>query len=135
MHGKVTTSKYKVRMPANSRLAGLVRKPKEEDEARPLVPFVFAEVHLPRAKSGLAPGLRTRLPSSNWVFVWDKRRKTGYLLATPRSSNHDEMRFQVEWPGPAVADRPRDQGSGIRSQESGNKPEAPARGSSLTPDS
>jgi hypothetical protein len=103
LHGKVLTAKYNVRMPANSRLAGLVRKKKEED-TRPLVPFVFAEVHLPRAKPGLVPRLRTRLPASNWVFVWDQRRKTGYLLATPRSSRTAEMRFQVEWPGPTVAD-------------------------------
>jgi hypothetical protein len=99
-HDEVTTAKYQVRMPPNSRLAGLVRKMKEED-GQALVPFVFAEVRLPRA--GQAPRLRTRLPASRWVFVWDQRRRTGYLLAAPRPQDRGELRFHVEWPGATVA--------------------------------
>jgi hypothetical protein len=106
LHGKVNSAKYQVQMPPNSRLAGLVRKSKEE-EAQPLVPFVFAEVHLPRARPGQSPRLRTRLPASNWVFLWDARRRTGYVLAAPRSRDGSEMRFQIDWSGPTVVERPR----------------------------
>ena len=123
LHGKVITSKYQVRMPPNSRLAGLVRKTKEDGQ--PLVPFVFAEVHLPRRRPGQAPRLRTRLPASHWVFVWDQRRRTGYLLATPRLRDSGELRFQIDWSGATVVDRPRDQESGGRSQAT----------EALTPDS
>ena len=65
--------------------------------------MVFAEVYLPRAKAGLTPRLRSRLPSGNWVFLWDARRKTGYLLATPRDLDAGELRFRVDWPALTVA--------------------------------
>ncbi len=108
-HDKVRTAKYQVRMRPNARLAGLVRK-KGDADGLPLVSLVFAEVHLPRARpgsrpvlAGQVPHLRTRLPSSRWVFVWDARRRTGYLLATPRPGDKGPLRFQVDWSGQSVA--------------------------------
>jgi hypothetical protein len=101
----VTGSTITLRLPStwhrpedtpNARLAGLVRK--RDEKAPDVVPLVFAEVHLPRAPVGATPKLRSRLPGNNWVFNWDGRRKVGYLLALPRSSDVGEIRFRVEWP-------------------------------------
>ena len=64
------------------------------------MPFVFAEVALPRAPAGREPRLHSRLPASHWVFCWDGRRRCGYLLATPRAKDGDELRFHVEWVPP-----------------------------------
>lgn len=100
LHGKVTTSKYQAQMPANGRLAGLLRR--EEDSA-PLVPFLFAEVRLPRATAGRTPHLKSRVPSGQWTFVWDERRKTGYLLVMAPRQESGELRFRVEWQGPLAA--------------------------------
>ena len=62
------------------------------------MPLVFAEVHLPRARAGQTPRLRSRLPSSHWVFCWDDRRRCGYLLATPAAAaTRGELRFHVDW--------------------------------------
>jgi hypothetical protein len=95
-HEKVQSGKYLAQMPANARLAGLLRKDKEPD-GQPLVPFAFAEVRLPRAKPGLTPQLSSRIPASHWVFNWDARRGVGYLLVEPRSKDETEMRFHVKW--------------------------------------
>jgi hypothetical protein len=103
LHGKVRCSRFEARMPPNARLAGLVRR---STQATPLVPLLFAEVHLPRARAGVEPKLRSRLPASQWVFVWDRRRRMGYLLAlAPRHAG--EVRFRVEWPGASMAERRR----------------------------
>ncbi len=93
---KVKSSRFQAQMPPNARLAGLVRKTGDED-GQPLVPLVFAEVHLPKIPAGQAPKLHSRLPDSHWVFTWDACRRTGYLLATPRSRDAEELRFHVEW--------------------------------------
>jgi hypothetical protein len=95
-HDKVTTDKYQARMAPNGRLAGLVRKGKDED-GHPLVPFVFAEVHLPKGRPGQVPRLASKLPATHWVFCWDERRRVGYLLATPRARDTKELRFHVQW--------------------------------------
>jgi hypothetical protein len=95
-HDKVITAKYQVQMLPNSRLAGLVQKDRD-DEGQPLVPFVFAEVSLPHAPAGRTPSLHGALPASHWVFSWDARRKTGYLLALLRPKDREELRFHVEW--------------------------------------
>ena len=97
-----TTPKYTTHVPANARLAGLVRP--NDDNTRTLTPMVFAEVHLPKAKPGVTPRLRSRLAAGNWVFLWDARRKTGYLLATPRDLDAGELRFRVEWPALTAAE-------------------------------
>jgi hypothetical protein len=102
-HGTVTSSKYRVQMLPNARLAGLIRK--ANTDVHPLVPFVFAEVHLPSARPGQTPRLRTALPASHWLWLWDARRRTGYLLATPRERDSAGLRFRVEWPGPSVVGR------------------------------
>jgi hypothetical protein len=102
----VRTEKYQTTLPPNGRAAGLVRKEKI-DERRPLVPFVFAEVKLPKGRAGQTPRLSSRLPSSRWVFVWDERRRFGYLLAMPRPQDTEELRFQVRWETvEAARDRP-----------------------------
>ncbi len=102
----VRTEKYQTTLPPNGRAAGLVRKERIE-ERRPLVPFVFAEVKLPKGRAGQTPRLSSRLPSSRWVFVWDERRRIGYLLAMPRPQDTEELRFQVRWETvEAARDRP-----------------------------
>ena len=101
-HDKVVSSSFRAEAHPNGRLAGLVRKEKDSD-ARPLVPLVFAEVHLPRAPKGRAPRLSSRLPSKNWVFNWDARRRCGYLLAVPRVKDKEELRFSVHWEAPQTA--------------------------------
>jgi hypothetical protein len=93
---KVKSARYQAQLPPNARLAGLVRKEGDAD-GQPLVPFVFAEVHLPKGPPGGTPVLTSRWPSSHWVFCWDARRRSGYLLATPRESDREELRFHVEW--------------------------------------
>ncbi len=92
----VLTEKYRTELLPNERAAGLVKKEKIE-EKRPLVPFVFAEVHLPQARMGQTPNLSSRLPSNRWVFCWDERRRCGYLLVAPRAADTEEMRFHIRW--------------------------------------
>ncbi len=108
----VRTDKYQVTLLPNGRFAGLVRKEKVE-ERRPLVPFIFAEVHLPRARAGLTPQLSSRLPSKRWVFCWDERRRCGYLLAMPRPQDTEALRFHVRWESvQASAGTPANAGAG-----------------------
>jgi hypothetical protein len=92
----VQTDKYRTELLPNGRAAGLVKKEKIDDR-RPLVPFVFAEVSLPRGRLGLTPHLSSRLPSNRWVFCWDQRRRCGYLLITPRREDTEEIRFHIHW--------------------------------------
>jgi hypothetical protein len=92
----VTSENYQARAYPNARLAGLLRKDATSPD-RHLVPFLFAEVRLPRAPAGRTPRLRSRLPSDHWVFCWDARRQCGYLLVTPRAKDRKELRFHVEW--------------------------------------
>jgi hypothetical protein len=94
-HARVKTDKYQVAMPPNGRLAGLVRKD-AEDEGKPLIPFVFTEVPLPKARPGQTPVLHSSLSSNRWVFTWDERRRCGYLLVTPPATAQ-KLRFHVEW--------------------------------------
>jgi hypothetical protein len=92
----VQTDKYRTELLPNERAAGLVKKEKIDDR-RPLVPFVFAEVHLPRGRMGMTPHLSSRVPSNRWVFCWDERRHRGYLIITPRPQDTEEMRFHIHW--------------------------------------
>jgi Peptidase family C25 len=95
-HDKIVSVRYLTEMRANARLAGLLSK-QEEEEAHRLVPLVFAEVRLPGAPAGKTPRLHSALPASRWVFCYDARRQTGYLLAMPRAVDNDELRFHVAW--------------------------------------
>jgi hypothetical protein len=88
----IQSGDYRSQMRPNARLAGLLRRDREA--SKHLVPFVFAEVHLPKVPPGLTPRLRSKLPDKHWVFCWDGRRRVGYLLVTPR------LRFHVEWNDP-----------------------------------
>jgi hypothetical protein len=99
---KAITARYKAQMLPNGRLAGLITKMPDEDRQK-LVPFVFAEVSLPHAPRGKEPRLTSKLPANRWVFCWDARRRCGYLLATPRASDHDELRFHVSWDSRTLA--------------------------------
>ena len=101
VHEKVESNKFQVQMPPNARLAGLIRKDGNDSE-KPLVPFVFVEVSLPKAPAGQIPELHTKLPASHFVFCWDERRRTGYLLVTPRPRDEKELRFHVSWNKPVV---------------------------------
>jgi hypothetical protein len=91
---KVVSTHYQTEMRPNGRLAGLLTRGEEDD--RHLVPFVFAEVRLPPGPPGQKPKLRSRLADKHWVFCWDQRRNSGYLLITPRHKDR-ELRFHVEW--------------------------------------
>ena len=93
---KTSTRKYRAQIPPNGRLAGLIARDLNDDQ-QPLVPFVFAEVSLPKAPAGKVPKLTSRLPSSRWAFCWDARRRCGYLLAMPRAGDREELRFHVTW--------------------------------------
>jgi hypothetical protein len=95
-HGAVKSAKFQVDMAPNARLAGLIRREKDDD-GQPLVPFVFAEVNLPKGKPGQIPILHGKTPSNRYVFCWDARRQCGYLLVMPRGTEDKELRFQVEW--------------------------------------
>jgi hypothetical protein len=98
-YDKVASNKYQVEMPPNARLAGLIRK-EEDDSERPLVPFAFAEVSLPQAPAGRVPELHGKLSSGHYVFTWDGRRRTGYLLVAPHTTAGQELRFHVSWKEP-----------------------------------
>lgn len=93
---KTASSKYQAKIPPNGRLAGLISPDPDEDQ-QPLVPFVFAEVSLPKAPAGKEPKLSSRLSSRRWEFSWDARRRCGYLLAMPRSTDREELRFHITW--------------------------------------
>jgi hypothetical protein len=95
-HPKAVTNGFQAQMLPNGRLAGLLTRPDDEDE-RQLVPLLFAEVHLPKAPKDKTPRLRSRTPERNWEFLWDARRRSGYLLVTPREKDGRELRFRVEW--------------------------------------
>ncbi|MBI1914011.1 MAG: hypothetical protein HYS12_04645 [Planctomycetes bacterium] len=95
-HDKVQSGRYQAQALPNGSLAGLLKKEKGDD-GRPLVPLVFAEIPLPKAPEGMVPQLHSRLPSRNWVFNWDARRRCGYLLAVPRTHENEELRFRVSW--------------------------------------
>ncbi len=106
-YGKTVSGRYQAELRPNARLAGLLRPIGEDD--RQLVPFVFAEVHLPKVPADQTPRLRSKLPENHWVFCWDARRRCGYLLVTPRPRDQREIRFHVEWDGATLevqAERP-----------------------------
>jgi hypothetical protein len=102
----VKTDRYQAALPANGRLAGLVRKDLvtgKDDDCRELVPLVFAEVAIPKARAGMTPRLTSRVPSSHWVFSWDARRRTGYVLLLPRPQDRGEVAFRIHWDSAATA--------------------------------
>ena len=94
---KAISNQYQAEMSPNGRLAGLITPDEDEENVKHLVPFIFAEVHLPKTPAGKTPHLQSHLPGSRWVFNWDSRRKCGYLLLMPRAKDQDEIRFHVDW--------------------------------------
>ena len=54
-------------------------------QAHPLIPLIFREIQFTKAPPDKTPRLRSRLPEANWVFTYDARRSTGYLLIRPRA--------------------------------------------------
>lgn len=97
---KTISGKYQAEMRPNARLAGLIHA--VDDDDRRLVPFLFVEVLLPKAPANKTPHLHSKLPESHHVFVWDARRRCGYLLVTPRPHDQRELRFHIEWEEPTV---------------------------------
>ena len=93
-YDKVSSGRYEAWMKPNARLAGLLRK---DEEVSTLVPFVFVEVRLANGPADKTPRLRSVLPEKHWVFCWDARRRSGYLLITPREKDQKELRFRIEW--------------------------------------
>jgi hypothetical protein len=100
--GAEQSGKFRVPYRPNERLAGLVRPTTDDDKK--LVPFVFAEVKLPDGPSGATPRLESKLPASAWTFVWDARRRAGYVLAMPNDGAR-EVRFRVVWDEVRAASR------------------------------
>jgi hypothetical protein len=92
----VTVHQYRSQMLPNARLAGLLYKEPASAQRR-LAPLLFAEVHLPKAPHGKVPRLHSHLPADRYVFCWDPRRRSGYLLVDPRPQDHGELHFQVHW--------------------------------------
>jgi hypothetical protein len=92
---KLRTSSYAAPLRANTYLAGLIGK--ADSDQKTLVPFLFAEIALPKAPANQTPRLRSRLPESHYVFTWDSRRRCGYLLVLPREKDHQELRFHIDW--------------------------------------
>lgn len=92
--GAAEVGKYRVGYRPNSRLAGMIR-PVADDEKK-LVPFVFAEVRLPKVPDNASPRLETKHSESSWTFLWDARRRVGYVLALPRDGAR-ELKFHVKW--------------------------------------
>jgi hypothetical protein len=101
---KVVTTKYQTQMRPNARMAGLLRG--HDEDGKRLVPFVFVEVHLPKAPPGKVPHLSSRIPGRQWVFCWDGRRQYGYLLITPRAKDQHELRFRIKWEDKKPASEP-----------------------------
>jgi hypothetical protein len=95
-HPGVESAHYRAQVQANARLAGLLAKTEVENK-RPLIPLIFREVHFPKAPPDKTPRLSSRLPGNNWVFTYDPRRATGYLLIRPRAQDVAEIRFTVHW--------------------------------------
>ncbi len=98
-YDKVVSPPYQTHMLPNARLAGLLYKDADSTDRR-LAPFLFAEVHLPKAPPGKTPALSSRVPEDHWVFCWDPRRQTGYLLVMPRTKDRGELKFHIEWESP-----------------------------------
>jgi hypothetical protein len=93
---RVAAGGFQAQMRPNERLAGLLSPDTDSDEKR-LVPLVFLEVSLPHVPAGKTPHLHSRLPSQRWVFQWDARRQSGYLLFVPHAEEPEDLRFQVRW--------------------------------------
>jgi hypothetical protein len=102
-HRKAISNKYRAQMPPNGRLAGLITPDEDDEDVKHLIPFIFVEVHLPKAPEGKTPQLHSKLPESRWVFCWDARRKCGHLLFMPRAKDREELRFYVDWNEQSVA--------------------------------
>lgn len=94
---EVRTDKYTARLWPNGRLAGYLTKSAGEGPRR-LQPLVFAEVALPGARGKPAPRLHGNLDRKRWVFLWDGRRGTGYVLMIPPVNPQPETHFHVKWP-------------------------------------
>jgi hypothetical protein len=95
-YARVESEQYQAQTLPNARLAGLVKK-KEDLSERQLVPLLFAEVSLPKAPRGCRPQIHSRIPEDRWVFIWDPRRKCGYLLVALRQKDTGDLRFTVHW--------------------------------------
>jgi hypothetical protein len=79
----------------NSRLAGLIRT--GDDGEKKLTPMAFSEIALANGPPNAEPRLRTKLADSNWVFIWDARRRTGWLLVALPATAEREIRFHIDW--------------------------------------
>ena len=69
----------------------------EGEDNRRLIPFAFVEVSIADAPAGKLPHLSSKVPSRNYIFEWDARRKVGYLLLLPREKDVGDVEFRVHW--------------------------------------
>jgi hypothetical protein len=92
---KLRTPSYAAPLRANTYLAGLIGK--ADSDQKTLVPFLFAEIALPKGPANETPRLHSRLPESHYVFTWDGRRRCGYLLILLRERDQHELRFHIDW--------------------------------------
>jgi hypothetical protein len=100
VYEKTSSGHFQAEMRPNARMAGLIHLVSDDDHR--LVPFLFAEVSLPKAAPGHTPRLTTKLPDKHWAFCWDARRRCGYLLVTPRPRDQRELRFHIDWEAPTI---------------------------------
>jgi hypothetical protein len=96
MYEQMKTENHYGRIWPNARLAGLVTKPDKDDDRR-LIPLLFAEVKLTPPAAGKVPRLVGRVPDDRYVFVWDRRRESGYLLVVPPTKPTGDLKFEVRW--------------------------------------
>ncbi len=94
-YSPVTTSHYLAKVKPNTRMAGLHLKSLVKDR-HPMIPLAFFEVALHSQKTGWQPKLKSELSERDWVFLWDSRRKVGYLLIRVPDKSA-EIRFHMSW--------------------------------------
>ena len=53
--------------------------------------------YLANQRAGTHSTLRSKLPEHSWVFCWDERRRTGYLLAVAHGHDGGALRFHIDY--------------------------------------
>jgi len=93
---RLSSAKYETRRPPGYHMGGLLTR-SDDLGKKELVPLIFTEIALPKAPPQRTPRLRSKLPAASYVFCWDERRRSGWLLIAPRARDVGPLRFQVEW--------------------------------------
>lgn len=96
---EVSGTKYRASLPANGRLAGLLRAA-EQGKPQEMVPLVYAEFPLKSPGAGYEPRLTGSLASGRRVLLYDPRRERGVLVLIPSTNDEVAYRFRVQWEAP-----------------------------------